>query len=261
MSVYDLRLRKVGEKQEITDAEWRQRVELAACYRLIERFRMTDLVYNHITARVPGNIDAMLINPYGLHYSEITASNLVKIDMQGNIIDGSDYELNRTGYVIHSAILNARPDVVCVLHTHSPAGVVVSCLKDGFTPINQDALQFYGDVAYHAYEGIANNLEERERLASDLGDKHAYVLRNHGLITVGDSVRAAFSRMYYLEQGCRIQLEAMQSGGEIDYPSNEVCEHAAQQYREARKLDGQNFYGEWPALLRLLDRTQPDYKD
>jgi len=245
-----------------SEAEWAMRVDVAACYRLVDHFGMTDLVYNHITARVPGSDHHYLINPYGLMYDEITASNLVKIDLDGNIVEDTQHEINQAGFVIHSAVHGARPDVVSVIHTHSRAGSAVSALKEGFVPVTQGAFQFYNRIAYHDYEGFALDLEERKRLIADLGPRNTMILRNHGLLTCGRSVAEAFRRIYYLEQACQFQLDAMHTGRPIVLPPAEVCEHTAQQWEggAAGIGTGASVYREWPALLRMLDRKDSSYK-
>lgn len=248
---------------DCSDAEWEMRVALAACYRLIHHCGWTDQIYNHITARVPdtGDRHEILINPYGLAYDEVCASNLVKIDLDGNVLDGSEYPINMAGYTIHSAIHGARHDLTCVLHTHSRAGVAVSCLAEGFLPMTQGGFQFYNRLAYHDYEGIALDLSERERLVGDLGQHHSMILKNHGLITCAPSVARAFSRLYYLEQACQVQLDVMQTGREITMPSAEVCEHTAMQWDSNEAGSGSDLpVPEWPAYLRMLDRKDPSYR-
>lgn len=245
-----------NESEEATERE--VRVALAACYRLIAHFGMDDLVFTHISARVPGRLDHFLINPYGLMFHEITASSLVKIDHEGDIVEDTGYPVNKAGFVIHSAIHAARPDVNCVLHTHTRAGIAVSCLEDGLLHINQHSAMFYGRVAYHDYEGIALDLDERSRLERDLGDKPVMILRNHGLLTVGRTVPEAFSLMYYLEQSCRIQVDLMATGGKLTRLSDNVSQHTAQQFAESPVPRGEL---EWPALLRLLDAKDPSYRN
>jgi ribulose-5-phosphate 4-epimerase/fuculose-1-phosphate aldolase len=242
-------------------AEWERRVELAACYRLVAHFGLTDLIYNHITARVPGGEHHYLINPYGLMYDEVTASNLIKIDLEGKILEDTQYEINPAGYVIHSAIHGARPDVVCVIHTHSRAGTAIAALEEGLVPINQGGFQFYNRVAYHDYEGFALDLEERKRLVTNLGDKRAMILRNHGLLTAGRSVAEAFRLLYYLEQACQARLDALQTGRPIRLPPAEVREHTAQQWESGAAGIGTTTLREWPALLRMLDRKDPSYRE
>lgn len=246
--------------------EWQLRQELAACYRLIAHYRMTDLISTHISVRLPGPEHHFLINPYGLFFEEITASNLVKIDLDGNKVQASEYPVNPAGFVIHSAIHRAREDAHCVLHTHTKAGCAVAAQEGGLLPVNQISLEFYGRVAYHEYEGIALNLDEQQRLVADLNDKSVMILRNHGLLTVGDSVKQAFLRMYYLEKACEIQLAA-QAGGTLRLPSDEVCKRTEQQFNapgkdvpEGELSDPDFVQFSWAALLRLLDRVAPDYK-
>ena len=233
------------------------RIELAACYRLIAKFRMTDLVYTHISARVPGT-EHFLLNPYGFLFEEVTASNLVRIDIDGNIVEDTPHRVNPAGFTIHSAIHRARPDVLCVLHTHTRAGIAVSCMREGLLPLSQIALQFHGRIAYHDYEGIALDLDERERLARDLGDRKAMILRNHGLLTAGASVPEAFSLMFYLERACEIQIAALSTARELNMPAPETCEKVARQYDEDDEPCGVR---EWRALLRQLDRADPSYRD
>jgi ribulose-5-phosphate 4-epimerase/fuculose-1-phosphate aldolase len=233
------------------------RVQLAACYRLIAHFGMADLIYTHISARVPGHADQFLINPYGLMFHEITASSLVKIDHEGSIVEDSGYPVNKAGFVIHSAIHAGRPDVHCVLHTHTRAGVAVSCLEEGLLPLNQIALDYYDRVAYHDYEGIALDLDEQQRLIADLGDKPVMILRNHGLLTAAATVPAAFELMYYLEMACKIQVDVMASGGKMILPPATVQERTAGQYTR----DATKGMRAWPALLRLLDAKDPSFRD
>ena len=239
---------------EITERE--ARVRLAACYRLIAHFGMDDLIYTHISARVPESPGHFLINPYGMMFHEITASGLVKIDYDGNVVESTQNPVNYAGFVIHSAIHAARPDVNCVLHTHTRAGVAVSCLKEGLMSLNQFSAPYYNRVGYHDYEGVATNLDERQRLVRDLGDKRVLMLRNHGLLTAGRSVPEAFQLMYYLEQSCRVQMDLMASRGSINALSHEVSEYTA------RQCEGVTTHGEreWPALLRVLDAKDPSYR-
>src|SRR5438552_22590 len=189
--------------------EWELRVDLAGCYRLLARYGMTDLVYNHVTARVPGPEHHILINAYGMLYEEITASSLITVDLAGNIVDKSDhgYSVNAAGYIIHSAIHEARPDVQCIIHTHTRAGVAVAGLKEGLLPLSQTAMRFHGHVAYHDYEGPGFDRDEKGRLAADLGTHNALILRNHGLLTCGPSIPQCFNLMFFLENACRIQVD------------------------------------------------------
>ena len=252
-------------RDEVSAAEWQARVELAACYRLVDAFGMTDLIYNHITLRVPGT-EYLLINLYGLLYREITASSLVKIDPEGSIVWKPDtaYGINRSGFVIHGAIHAARPDVQCVIHTHTRAGMAVSAMKCGLLPLNQTAIRFDGHIGYHNYEGPAIDLAERERIVSGLGPHDALILRSHGLLTCGPNVPQAFNTMYQLEMACRAQVDAIAGGAELIIPAAEVLAHTAHLYRPETRRP----YGilEWPAMLRLLDALEansgyPSYKN
>jgi ribulose-5-phosphate 4-epimerase/fuculose-1-phosphate aldolase len=247
------------------DVEWQLRCDLAATYRLIAHFRMTDLIFTHISLRLPGPEHHFLINPYGLLFEEVTASNLVRIDLEGTVVPadgtGATSRVNPAGFVIHSAVHRARPDAHCVLHTHSRAGCAVAALESGLLPVNQMSLEFYGQVAYHDYEGVALDLAEQERLVSDLGRSPVMILRNHGLLTVGESASQAFLRMYYLDKACEIQLAAAAAGA-LRLPPPEVCERTAGQF--AGTVTGDYTDPEandlaWGALLRLASRVAPDY--
>ncbi|GAA4402040.1 class II aldolase/adducin family protein [Tsukamurella soli] len=243
-----------------TEVELRR--ELAAVYRLIAHFKMTDLIFTHISVRLPGPEHHFLINPYGLLFEEITASNLVKVDLAGNLVEPSVFEVNPAGFVIHGAIHAAREDAQCVLHTHTQAGCAVAAQEAGLLPINQISMEFYNRVGYHDYEGIALNLAERERLVTDLGERSAMILRNHGLLTVGTSAQDAFLRMYYLERACQIQIAAQHSGA-LRLPSPEVAEHTARQFAGEQSddyTDDKAYDLAWAALLRMLERIAPDYK-
>ena len=241
--------------------EWQTRLDLAACYRLVDLFGWSDLINTRITARVPGPHDHFLINPYGLLFDEVTASSLVKIDRDGNKVEPSESEVNSGGFAIPSTVHTARPEVACVLHTHSIAGCAVSMQKAGLLPLNQHALQVIGDVAYHDYEGTARNPEERGRFLADLGDRHIMVLRNHGLLVVGTSIAAAFIATYRMERACAMQLAFQQSGAEF-HPIGEAVVSAAYDNAKMRLSGGRNDPArfEWPALLRKLDRIDPSYK-
>jgi len=260
---YSTRFESVRGK--VSPEEWEARVELAACYRLIDKFGMTDLIYNHITARIPGSDDHLLINLYGLLYKEITASSLVKIDVEGNILakPDTDYGINKSGYVIHGAIHKARPEVKGVIHTHTRAGIAVSTMKCGLLPMSQTSMRFVGHIGYHDYEGPAVNLEERERLVRDLGPHDALILRNHGLLTCGETIQQAFNAMYQLELSCRAQVDVMAARTELMLPPQEVLDHTANMYQPGTRRP----YGvlEWHAMLRLLDAEErnsgyPSYK-
>jgi ribulose-5-phosphate 4-epimerase/fuculose-1-phosphate aldolase len=240
-------------RAEVSAEEWQTRVDLAACYRLVDKYAMTDLIYNHITARIPGSEDHLLINLYGMLYKEITASSLVKIDVEGAIIwkPDTDYGINKSGYVIHGAIHKARPDVACVLHTHTRAGIAVSAMKCGLLPLSQTAIRFVGHIGYHDYEGPAVDLDERERIVADLGPHDALIMRNHGLLTCGATIQQAFNTMYQLELSCRSQVDAMAARSELVMPGENVLAHTAHLYQPGARRP----YGvlEWPAMRRLLD--------
>jgi len=250
---YDTNFKSV--KDEVSPEEWQARVELAACYRLVDQYEMTDLIYNHITARIPGT-DHLLINLYGLLYKEITASSLVKIDVEGEIIakPDTDYGINKSGYVIHGAIHKARPEVKCVLHTHTRAGIAVSAMQCGLLPLSQTSIRFVGHIGYHDYEGPAVDLDERERIVQDLGPHDALIMRNHGLLTCGPTVQQAFNTMYQLEQSCRSQVDSMAARTELTMPGENVLAHTAHLYQPGTRRP----YGvlEWPAMLRVLDAEQ-----
>ncbi|MDH3442262.1 MAG: class II aldolase/adducin family protein [Gammaproteobacteria bacterium] len=240
------------------DAEWQARIELAACYRLADLFGFSDIIWNHITAKVPG-AEHFLINRFGLRYDEVTASNLVTLDLDGNVVNPgsgvSEEDVNLTGYVIHSAVHRAREDVRCVMHCHAEAGLAVSVLKDGLVPMILDAMPFYDRVSYHEFEGQSDDTDECERLAASLGDRFVMILRNHGLLTCGESVGAAFMRMYYLERACKVQLQVMATGQALELPSEELCKKSAEQL--TRFPPGEF---EWPALLRLAEAKFPDFR-
>src|SRR5436853_3580798 len=203
----------------VSAEEWRTRCDLAACYRLMDCYAMTDLIYNHITARIPGT-DHLLINLYGLLYKEITASSLMKIDVEGEIVwkPETDHGINVSGYVIHGAIHKARPDVACVLHTHTRAGMAVAAMQCGLLPLSQTSIRFVGHLGYHDYEGPAVDLEERVRIVNDLGPHDALIMRNHGLLTCGATIQQAFNTMYQLEISCRAQVDAMAPRTELNVP-------------------------------------------
>ena len=251
---------------DIDPAEWQAGVDLAACYRLVDLYGMTDLHLNHISARVPGGAEHFLINPFGMMYEEITASSLIKVDLAGRIIANSspDYGINLPGYVIHSAIHGARHDVGCVLHTHTNAGMAVSVLKCGLLPLTQTAMR-WGKIAYHDFEGVAVEIDERERLVEDLGACEVMILRNHGLLSVGATIGQAFNNIYRLERACQTQLLAQACNSEIGMPPQHVIEKSNAQLTVMPSPDakGRNRpHGtlEWPALKRMLDRRDPSYK-
>ncbi|MFD2753577.1 class II aldolase/adducin family protein [Comamonas terrae] len=241
----------------VSPEEWQLRVDLAACYRLVAQYGWSDLVFTHISARLPGPEHHFLINPYGLMFDEITASSLVKVDMQCNKLMDSPFPVNPAGFVIHSAVHEAREDVQCVLHTHTRAGVAVSAQKNGVLPISQQSTFVLASLAYHDYEGVAFRPDEKPRLQADLGAANFLMLRNHGLLTCGPTIADAFLAMYTFEAACKIQIDA-QAGGEL----TEVDPRIVQGVAEAMKVQTGGLGGQfvWPALLRRLDRTDPGYR-
>ncbi len=238
-------------KGRVSPEEWAARVDLAAAYRLVSLYKWEDLVFTHISLRVPGAEDEFLINPYGVFFDEITASSLVKIDLKGQKVDDSPFEVNPAGFVIHSAIHAARHDARCVLHTHTLNGVAVSAQRGGLLPISQHSMFSLGSLAYHDFEGPALNDDEKPRLVADLGDKTSLILRNHGLLTVGETVADAWVAMYYLEASCAIQVRAQAGGALIPVPPR-VLEQAVSRQRQGARV--------WPGLIRRLDRLDPSYK-
>ncbi len=251
----------------MTPEEHQIRIDLAACYRLHAQLGWTDLIFTHISARVPGPEDHFLINPFGLGFDEVTASNLLKIDPAGEKVTPSPHPVHRAGFVIHSAVHMARPDVGCVVHAHTRAGMAISALDCGLLPLTQHAMMFHGRVAYHESEGLANNVDERERLAADLGDKPVMILRNHGTLVAGRTVAQAFSMMWHLEQAMQAQVDAMASGQPLHMPPPGIAERiAANAFTEpgvprASGTISPLGHQEWPAMLRRLDRTDPSYRD
>ncbi|PYE84860.1 class II aldolase/adducin family protein [Pseudoroseicyclus aestuarii] len=243
----------------MSDAERKTREDLAACYRLAAHFRLTDLIYTHITARVPGEEGHFLINPYGLRWEEITASSLVKIDVDGNKVEDSPHGVNPAGFTIHSAIHRASHEAAWIMHTHSRAGVAVSTLEEGLLPLNQIALQFYGQISYHDYEGIALDLSERDRLVASLGGNPALVLRNHGLLATGPTAAAMFNTMFYLERACEIQVATLSMGQPLRQVPEDLARHVADQYKGSMGEDD-DVALEWAAHLRLLEDLHPDYR-
>ena len=245
-----------------TEQEWQARVDLAACYRLVELYGMSDMMANHISSHVPGEPGAFLINAYGMMYEEITASSLIKVDLQGRILSkpdfgALDYGINKAGYVIHSAIHEARPEVACVIHTHSWASMAVSTLECGLLPLTQTAMRFL-KIGYHDYQGVVLHDAEKTSLLQDLGQGEALILRNHGALTVGRSVGEAFNWMHRLELACRSQLAAMACNTPLVKVGSDVLEETWRNYQPGTRRP----YGlmEWPALLRKLDRLDPSYK-
>ncbi len=250
-------------RQRVTSEEWEVRVKLAAAYRLAALYKWTDHIYTHFSARVPGPDEHFLINAFGLLFDEISASNLVKVDLDGTIVDDpTGLGINYAGYVIHSAIHGARHDLQAVLHTHTRDGIAVSAQKDGLLPISQHSIGFSGRVAYHGYEGVALDLDERERLVADLGDKSVMILRNHGLLTAGVSVEHAFQQLQQLERACNIQVAAQAAGNaQLIFPPREVVEKVEQQAKVFASGEGPRVARHWNALIRQLERSDTDYKN
>jgi ribulose-5-phosphate 4-epimerase/fuculose-1-phosphate aldolase len=251
---------KTSVRERVSKEEWQMRVDLAAAYQLGHIYKWTDLIYTHFSARVPGTED-FLINPYGLMFDEITASSLVKIDCEGKVLDDPlGMGVNEAGFVIHSCVHKARPEVSCVIHTHTRAGVAVSAMKCGLLPISQHAMRVQADVAYHDYEGIALYLEEQERMARDLGKSaKAMILRNHGLLALGTTVREAFEVMYYLDCACQIQIDACAAGlHNVQLMSQAAARTSTEQFNCADRPAG---YKDWPALLRMLERRGVKYAE
>jgi ribulose-5-phosphate 4-epimerase/fuculose-1-phosphate aldolase len=247
-------------EDKVSPEEWAVRVDLAACYRLVAQYGWEDLVFTHITARVPGAAEQFLINPYGLFFDEITASSLVKIDVHGNKLQDSPFPVNPAGFVIHSAIHAARHDVMCVLHTHTLNGVAVSTQRAGLLPISQHAVFVLGSLGYHDFEGPALNDDEKPRLVADLGSKTSLILRNHGLLTVGDTIAEAFVAMYYLEASCAIQVRAQAGGGELIPVPKEIIERANDEVMKKDRRASRRGDLVWPGLRRRLDRLDTSYQ-
>lgn len=266
MNAMDMTARKMPDPSQIrplegrvSPEEWQQRVDLAATYRLVAHYGWDDMIFTHISARVPGPDHHFLINPYGMLFDEITASSLVKIDVDGQKVEDSPFPVNPAGFTIHSAVHMNRDDAHCVIHLHTTDGVAVSAQADGLLPIDQHAMMISGEIAYHDYEGIALDLDERERLVHDIGNKNAMILRNHGTLTLGKSCADAFLRMFYLERACSMQVRALAGGVKSNAPNQGVPEKTAAQ--GAMAFDGLVGSLAWPALLRKLDRIDPSYKN
>ena len=244
-------------KGKVSEEEWKARVDLAALYRLVAMHGWDDLIFTHISMRVPGPDHHFLINPYGLLFEEMTASSMVKVDLEGNVVGETPYFINPAGFTIHSAVHAARDDAKCVMHLHTDQGVAVSAQKRGLLPISQTGMIAMADVAYHDYEGIALDHDERERIVADLGTKSVMILRNHGTLTCGESAADTYMRMFFLERACKMQIMA-QAGGDLIECGPELQERVAGQSNpEGMKMLSQALV--WPALLRKLDRIMPGY--
>lgn len=244
----------------ITEAEWQVRCDLAACYRLFVKYGWTDLIFTHLSARVPGHDDQYLINPYGLLFHEINASNLIKVDFDGNVIAG-DYPYNEAGHAIHTAMLKARPDINVALHSHTRAGMAISCMKAGLLPLTQQANEVMNMLCYHKY-GIANdNSEECDALGRDLADKWLMIMENHGLLSVGRTVGEAFYYHYELENACKVQVDVMASGAEMIYPDEAIVAELGTYNLPPVDQPADSVTRSWKALIRMLDSQDPTYKD
>jgi ribulose-5-phosphate 4-epimerase/fuculose-1-phosphate aldolase len=250
---------QVSLEASVDAAEWQLRCDLAACYRLVAAYGWTDLVFTHISARLPGGEHRFLINPYGMLFEEVTASSLIAVDLDGNKLSPSPYEVNPAGFVIHSAVHAAREDVGCVLHTHTRAGVAVSAQAGGLLPISQQSTFVLGSLGMHDYEGVALRDDEKPRLQHDLGSSNFLLLRNHGLLTVGRTVPDAFLAMYLFETACQIQIAAQSGGTELTRVHPAIVDGVGAQVRQGAgtMLDHKLF---WPALQRKLDRADPGYR-
>ena len=245
-------------KSQVSEAEWQQRVDLAACYQLVASYGWDDLIFTHISARVPGSENHFLINPYGMMFEEITASSLVKVDLDGNKVMDSEYDINPAGFTIHSAIHAAREDAHCVLHVHSINGVAVSAQKEGLLPLSQQSIFVLASLAYHNYEGVALRDDEKPRLVKDLGDKHFLMLRNHGLLAAAGNIPDAFLYMYLFEAACMIQVRAQSGGGELIPIHPQIISTAMEQAAQVTKNAGGGLA--WPGLLRKLDRMNSSFR-
>jgi ribulose-5-phosphate 4-epimerase/fuculose-1-phosphate aldolase len=246
-------------RSQVSDAEWRLRVDLAACYRLVALYGWDDLIFTHISARVPDSNHHFLINPYGMTFDEVTASSLVKVDLKGRKVLESPYEINPAGFVIHSAVHAAREDAACVLHTHSINGVAVSATKGGVLPVSQQSIFVLSSLGYHDYEGVALLDGEKPRLVRDLGDKSFLMLRNHGILTVGASVPDAFVLMYIFESACTIQLRAQAASSELIPIDQKIIAGAQMAAKQVTRSAGGALA--WPGLIRKLDRVDRTYRD
>ena len=251
--------RKKSVRNQVTREEWQKRVDLAAAYRLVDLYGMSELSANHISTRVPGEENTFLINPYGLLYEQMHASCFIKIDLDGNLLfNPTDLDINKAGFVIHSAIHQARHDVDCVIHTHTVAGMAVSAMKCGLMPLAQTSMRF-AKIAYHDYEGVAVNVDERKRLVQDLGDHAGMILRNHGLLVVGGSIPEAFYNIFKLERACQVQVAALSCNVELQMPPKKVIDESYRMYLpQTRRPFG---VLEWPALLKKLDAVDPSYRE
>jgi ribulose-5-phosphate 4-epimerase/fuculose-1-phosphate aldolase len=258
MSIYLQTAARPVKEAPMTEAERKARVELAACYRVFDMLGWTEMIFNHITLRVPGPEPRFLINPFGLHYREVKASNLVLIDLEGNVLRDTGWPINRAGFVIHSAIHGAVPEAHCVMHTHTTNGVAVSCLKAGLSSDNFYGAMLHGRVAYHELEGVTVDTGERSRIVRDLGDKHVMVLRNHGLLSWGGNVAEAYLRLWTLQRACDVQVAAGLAGGELNRLSPQVIERMLGESGPGESRTCQDVFA---ALVRMVDARDPSYRD
>jgi ribulose-5-phosphate 4-epimerase/fuculose-1-phosphate aldolase len=250
---------KSAIRDQVSGAEWQVRVDLAAAYRLVALYGWDDLIFTHISARVPGPEHQFLLNPYGMMFDEVTASNLVKVDLDGQVVMETPYVVNPAGFTIHSAVHAARADALCVMHLHTDYGVAVSAQKNGLLPISQQSMFALSSLAYHDYEGLALNDDEKPRLVTDLGTSNNMILRNHGLLTIGRSVAEAFLNMFVLERSCKIQILAQSGGAELVAVAHPIRDLVARQLNVVTV--GQGAQLAWPGLLRKLDRIDRSYRD
>jgi ribulose-5-phosphate 4-epimerase/fuculose-1-phosphate aldolase len=258
MTIYLNAAARPAREMPMSEAERKARVELAACYRIFDMLGWTEMIFNHITLRVPGPEPRFLINPFGLHYREVKASNLVLIDLEGNVLRDTGWPVNRAGFVIHSAIHGSMPNAHCVMHTHTTNGVAVSSLKAGLSSDNFYGAMLHGRVAYHDLEGVTVELGERERIVRDLGEKHVMILRNHGLLSWGATVAEAYLRLWTLQRACDVQVAAAMAGGEVSRLGPQVIERMLQESGPGETRTCQDVYA---ALVRLIDAKDPSYRD
>lgn len=246
----------ISINQHVSAEEWAIRQDLAAAYRLVAHYGWDDMVFTHLSARVPGPDDNFLLNPYGFQFSEVTASNLVKVDLDGNVVLDNGFGVNAAGFTIHSAVHMARHDAGAVMHLHTDAGVAVSAMQEGLLPITQHALFVYHDTAYHDWEGVALDLDERERVVADLGNKHLMMLRNHGTLALGATVASCFMRLYYLERTCKIQIGAM--NGTLNMPNQGALDMMETTFNNPASWESVSATA-WPSMRRLADRLDTSY--
>lgn len=244
-------------REQVSAEEWQTRIDLACAYRLVAHFGWDDIIFTHLSARIPGPEEHFLINPFGMMFEEVTASSLIKVDLHGNVMMATPYPINPAGFTIHSCVHEARPDIAAVMHTHTVAGIAVSILQDGLMPLSQTALGFYNAVRYHDYEGLALVEAEKARLAADLGDGNAMILRNHGLLTAADTIGQTFLALFMLQKACEAQLAAQATGQPLIHLPQTAADLVEQQTRSAFAIAGQM---SWTALVRKMDRLDMGYR-